>query len=1077
MATAVQIYIFIKPYMDQRHLLVILWLLFASGVAAQRPFVQVISEERQFGQSSISKLLEDHQGIIWAGSYLGLVRFDGLETTIYRPEMGNLNSISSEFVYDIYEDSRHYLWIATRNGLNCLDPSRRFFTRFMSETDNPETIPNNRVFSLLPDSDTTFYLFCDNSELTRFNTVTRKATRLRPEIVGADPQMPPENAFALRGLITANGITIIGTRMAYFDYRLEENKYYPMKDPWTGYEDLNRRGFLNVDREGVMWFYGQEERLYAWVPGVSLTSWYLPELQHMASLGSVLIKDFDHQHLLLSVNQSYWLFNRISGNLSPLMFRSDQQHLLHPHTSPELLISDCLLTRDSIVVLGTVKGDLMMINPGTQHFGFTQVLPWDPQMPDQIQNAIGDIFDDSLFQNRYITVLRDSFFYIENLRTGEITRHRKPAASSVESKWFQDSQDRLWLCSDREVFHVDRRNQSLQSWKPDSPARSLFVMVELDPGEFIVGSFNEGLYRFVPGSKVFERIPEARGWKRTQVFSMKADRRQGCVWIGTVRNGLFRYDIERDTFYHYVHDTRNPYALAGDWVRDITIDSSGYVWFATDPVGLCRFDYHAHPDSAFITITREHGLPSSFVAGLGTDPKGFLWMTTLDGMARIDPHDMSVIHFSKTDGLPSRRFNRANLVMKPSGHVMVGTQTGYLHFNTSSLPHNPQPPGLIIRDLLVFDTSRMTLDAEGRVEPLQLRYKENFLTILFSIINYTEPHLNSVRYIMEGLEENWNTRAGITRVAYTNIPPGKYTFRIMAANNDGVWNENETILEIEVRPPFWQRTWFYLLLAGVAAGLITTFYRYKLAQSVERNRLMAEKETLKAETEKQLAQLEMKALQAQMNPHFIFNCLNAINRFIIINDNDTASEYLTKFSKLIRQVLDSSRGEQIPLSTEIRTLGLYLELESLRFADKFGFTIALDTELDIDAYMIQPMLIQPYVENAILHGLMYRKSKGKLLLKFTRKGESLQVVIEDNGVGRAKSKQIQEGQAVKRRSHGMKVTAERMSLLSRKLNVQVMAEIEDLYDAEGSATGTRVIVTLPLEKRPGESEHRKSSSV
>jgi hypothetical protein len=397
-----------------------------------------------------------------------------------------------------------------------------------------------------------------------------------------------------------------------------------------------------------------------------------------------------------------------------------------------------------------------------------------------------------------------------------------------------------------------------------------------------------------------------------------------------------------------------------------------------------------------------------------------------------------------------------------------------LYFHTDSLISNREPPDLILRDFLVFDQSHKMLGDGGQILPLHLTYKENYLTIQFSVVNYTESEHNTVRYIMEGLDEQWNTRSGIHQVSYTNVPPGEYTFRILAANNDGVWNEKETRISIIIKPPFWQRTWFYLLLGSIAATMIAFMYNYKLTQSIKQNKLLAEKETLKAEAEKQLAQLEMTALRAQMNPHFIFNCLNCINRFIIVNDNDTASEYLTKFSKLIRQVLDNSRGDKTRLATEIETLKLYIEMESLRFSDKFDYSITVDPELEKDEYLIQPMLIQPYVENAIWHGLMHRKEKGKLQLTFIKKGNTLLVEIEDNGVGRAMAKSIKESQLVQKKSHGMKVTAERMSLLSKKMNVPVEAAVEDMYDGDQHALGTKVKLTLPLEIITGQPESLKN---
>lgn len=448
-------------------------------------------------------------------------------------------------------------------------------------------------------------------------------------------------------------------------------------------------------------------------------------------------------------------------------------------------------------------------------------------------------------------------------------------------------------------------------------------------------------------------------------------------------------------------------------------------------------------------------------------------MSSLNGIAELNPADLSIRIFNEGDGLLQTFSSGSNVFITRDNTIMLGMQQGYYYFSPDELMTNVTPPGFVIHDIQVFDRSIKLAYQDRAIQPISLTHKENFITFRFSVINLTEAEKNSVKYKMEGLEDQWNFRTGIHEVKYTNIPPGDYVFRIFAANNDGVWNDQETRITVNIKPPFWQRTWFYLMLAVFGAGTIRSWYQFRLSQSIRESKLMAEKEALRTTAEKQMAELEMTALRAQMNPHFIFNCLNSINRFIIINDNDAASSYLTKFAKLIRQVLDNSRGEKIALSAELETLQLYIEMESLRFADKFEYIIDVDPSLLAQPYAIQPMLIQPYVENAIWHGLMHRKSRGKLILRFLRFDNALQVEIEDNGVGREKARQIKASQLVRKQSHGMKVTAERMSLLSKKLQVPVEARVEDLYDVDFHASGTRVILTLPLEWSPDDSAPSK----
>ena len=219
-----------------------------------------------------------------------------------------------------------------------------------------------------------------------------------------------------------------------------------------------------------------------------------------------------------------------------------------------------------------------------------------------------------------------------------------------------------------------------------------------------------------------------------------------------------------------------------------------------------------------------------------------------------------------------------------------------------------------------------------------------------------------------------------------------------------------------------------------------------------------------------MAEVEMKALRAQMNPHFLFNCLNSINRYIVINDTVKASGYLTKFSKLIRLILDNSANDTTSLENEIAMLKLYLEMESMRFEGKFTYHIETDRTLAIDTIIIPSMIIQPYIENAIWHGLLNKGDNGHLEINFISKGtEELEVIIEDDGVGRVKAKELKSKNALKNKSYGMKITNDRIKVLNQLYDAAAKVVIEDLYEKNGEAGGTRVILHIPYNQKKKDS--------
>ena len=238
------------------------------------------------------------------------------------------------------------------------------------------------------------------------------------------------------------------------------------------------------------------------------------------------------------------------------------------------------------------------------------------------------------------------------------------------------------------------------------------------------------------------------------------------------------------------------------------------------------------------------------------------------------------------------------------------------------------------------------------------------------------------------------------------------------------------------------------------------------ANKIVKARAQAEKreaEKILMTTKQKMADVEMQALRAQMNPHFIFNCLNSINRYIVKSDQATASLYLTRFAKLIRLILDNSNSKNITLSNELEALKLYIEMEALRFDKKFSYRITIDQNISPDSVELPPLIIQPYVENAIWHGLLHKDAGGHLLIHISLINESMLVCeIEDNGVGREKAKEMKSKSATSRKSLGMKLTEDRLALLNKHAELNASIEIKDLVLDNGDAGGTKVILKIPV---------------
>ena len=309
---------------------------------------------------------------------------------------------------------------------------------------------------------------------------------------------------------------------------------------------------------------------------------------------------------------------------------------------------------------------------------------------------------------------------------------------------------------------------------------------------------------------------------------------------------------------------------------------------------------------------------------------------------------------------------------------------------------------------------------------------------------------------MEGLDSTW-TYSKNTFVQFTTLPPGNYKFVVYALNAEGQISSIPAEVKFCISAPFWKTWWFIVFLCLLVSILIFIVYKRRIY-------LIQKQEEEKTAVNKRISESELKALRAQMNPHFMFNAINSIQNFVLKNDSKSAQKYLTKFARLIRSVLENSKHELVWLNKEVEALELYVELEALRASFCFDYEIIVEDSLNAENLFIPPMIIQPYIENAILHGIIpLSDRRGKLCIKFSKNGSVLKCVIDDNGIGRRKAKEIKERKRISHQSMGMAVTQERIDILNEQNNnllTKVVIMDNVLNDI---ATGTTVEITINIK--------------
>jgi len=336
-----------------------------------------------------------------------------------------------------------------------------------------------------------------------------------------------------------------------------------------------------------------------------------------------------------------------------------------------------------------------------------------------------------------------------------------------------------------------------------------------------------------------------------------------------------------------------------------------------------------------------------------------------------------------------------------------------------------------------------------------LPYNLNFLNINYIGFSYKNPENIQYKYRMIGIDKNW-TYTNNNSAQYTTLPPGEYEFLVSSMNKNGIWSESDAQMKFKITPPYWKTWWFiFTMLAAVTVLSGTILFLWI--------RNIKEKERAKSEIDKKIAAAELQALRAQMNPHFMFNTMSSIQHYITTNETESALRYLSKFSKLMRRILDNSKTATITVKNEVQTLDLYLSLESLRFKNKLKYFIDIDKSIDQNYDEIPAMLVQPYVENAIIHGINHKEGVGTINISLTRENEFIKCIISDDGVGRKRSAEINKSKNKKHKSAGISITRERLNILNEAQENEANVVINDLVDERGNAAGTKIEIYILAE--------------
>jgi PAS domain S-box-containing protein len=812
-----------------------------------------LSEGRVWG------ITQDRQGFLWFTSHDGINRYDGHEFKVYKYDPKNPNSPASTIYRCVLEDSRGMLWFGSLGqGLSRFDPETEQWTNFRHDPQDPHSLSGDAIWSITEDPQGDLWIATEANGLSRFDHETGQFTHY-----GHDPDDPNslsgDQAMAIE--VDRSGAVWVGTQ---FDGL---NRFDPNTGRWTRYrhdpKDPDSLSFDHVqsvyeDRSGVLWIGtlgGGLDRFDENAAGEAIFTHYQNDPEDPSSLS---------HNQVVSIHQdrsgTLWV-GTFGGGLNQLIPKGaeiageqDAAFVRYQHdaTDPHSLSHDVVVSifedREGLLWVGTAGGGIDKLDLRPKGFALYQNEPGDPN--SLASNDVRAIYEDR-FGVLWVGTFGGGLNRIERTAGdgGPIrVTHYQPDPSDPGSLSNNNvlaiegvRAGSLWIGLVGESFgRFDRETEAFVRYEPDPASPDLRldgvrVIHEDRSGALWFGSWGKGLGRLDPETgqfSVYAYDPEdPRSLSGNVVFSIYEDG-AGDLWIGTLRNGLNRWDRDSDSFIHYRNDPEDPNSLSNDAVVAIQQDQGGTLWIGTGGGGLNRFD---HQTETFARFTEDDGLPSNTIYAILSDDAGSLWISTAAGLSRFDPQHGSFRNYDASDGLQGDQFTEASAYKSRDGELFFGGPNGLTAFFPEQIQDDVNPPPVVLTNLrlnylpLSVGPDSALKRAPSFTEEIELSEGDRVISFDFAPLSYRAPEKNRCRYLLEGFDQDWTeVDSRNFSATYTNLDPGRYVFRVMGANGDGVWNEQGVSIKIVVPTPWWQTWWFLGSLGLALVSLAVGAYRWRV---------------------------------------------------------------------------------------------------------------------------------------------------------------------------------------------------------------------------------------------------------
>ena len=1061
----------------------------------------------------VRAVFKDSRGIMWIGTGAGLCRFNGREFKVYNSS----NGLGAENIFDITEDNQGNLWIGamgegiskfdgikftnytTKNGLLCNDVrrvwwSKKFNILLIGTNKGCSVFDGNRFYSFTPSdmrskSDTWFVLgFVEQKDyiglyaysldnVCRYYPASRRFIKIPGGRFTA-------GGFSCSPVLGKNGDTISG--WGRFGVRVWNNglrasfdslgQVFHMvadegKNVWIAAwaesydKSMNPGGFFMYDGKKIV---NMGKRTGITDPGVWTV--FFDSVFHTVWVGTL------HQGLY-RMPFPYFEWHDASGfGLTSMKINdiyNDKQNNLWIATSREVIRKN------------PDKGFYIYPNREIKKMQYDAFIKYFPLYHRNLcdKNGSFEKYEQLITERKYpfpnpylilntevgsATIAPAGSLYDPQNYAGIFIQRKKILLDTTANSYFaiaEDSRQNIYISGGwgltrfkagnklklSDVIPVYRANYLLSFDKTDT----LFESSYWDLGIWHTAIFPELMfprhyYYFTNG----ENAPD----RPVRMISRGSE-----IWCASRTGGLY-LTLNGKNYAFSKADTSLPQSI-----NDICFDGQQNIIAASNNGKILILRLDGDKLDVLFRINGRDGIVGNSIRWVQTDKNRRLYVGSNAGLNIIDLNTLfetgkaEIRFFSRKTGYFDLSGKRA--VVDTAGDIWIATDQNLCRIDHELIHHKlAHKAKLVLTGMEINNTPLNRLGAypldiwfDSPTKTVSLSHDQNNLVFYFDALNYLDADQQRFRYRLLPAIKNWSEFSTDRKAVFTTLGWGKYTLDVESINPLDQSQVSRLSYQFTIRPPFYF-TWWFILVSLIVISWITV-----IAMRL-RTRQIRQQEKQKADARIELSNIEMKALKAQMNPHFIFNAINSIQSFILGNNVDQALHYLSMFSKLVRKTLENSAKEFIPLCEELEYLNYYLELEKMRFEGQFTTELEIDPLLPLDTTMIPPMIVQPFIENAIKHGLLKLNGIGRLTMKVKKLNETqFEFSIEDNGIGRKKAAGQKEASGTRHNSRGMDITNTRLHLLN--LNGQkgrFTINITDLYDLTGKPCGTRVELEFPL---------------